>query len=120
MQKINVERNGLVGTYLISDVVKGQSVVATSSGEAELYAAVPVMKDMILIKRVFRFIGLNAKMELRLDRGAARPMLERQGAGRVRHVEVAVLWAQQRVKALPVAGVAQSSLVVPGEGKGFP
>ena len=77
------------GPYLISDLVKGQSVVATSSGEAELYAAVSVMKDMILIKRALSFIGLSAKMELRLDSSAARAMLERQGAGRVRHVEVA-------------------------------
>ena len=92
--------NGMIwwGPYLISDLVKGQSVVATSSGEAELYAAVAVMKDMILIKRALSFIGMSAKMELRLDSSAARAMLERQGAGRVRHVEVAVLWAQQWVK----------------------
>ena len=42
-------------------------------------------------------------MELRLDSSAARAMLERQGAGRVRHVEVAVLWAQQWVKDRGVA-----------------
>ena len=73
-------------------------MIATSSGEAELYAAVSVLKDMILIKRSLSFIGMSAKMELRLDSSAARAMLERQGAGRVRHVEVAVLWAQQWVK----------------------
>ena len=86
------------GPYFISDLVKGQSVVATSSDEAELYAAVSVMKNMILIKRALSFIGLSAKMELRLDSSAALAMLERQGAGRLRHVEVAVLWAQQWVK----------------------
>ena len=84
--------------YLISDLVKGQSVVATSSGEAEQNAAVSVMKDMILIKRALSFIGISSKMELRLDSSAARAMLERKGAGRLRHVEVAVLWAQQWVK----------------------
>ena len=41
---------------------------------------------------------MSAKMEIRWDSSAARAMLERQGAGRVRHVEVAVLWAQQWVK----------------------
>ena len=61
------------------------------------------MKDMILIKRALSFIGMSAKMELRLDSSAARAMLERQGAGRVRHVEVAVLWAQQWVKDRGVA-----------------
>ena len=84
------------GPYLISDLVKGQSVVATSSGETEMYAT--VMKDMILIKRALSFIGMSAKMEIRLDGSAARAMLERKGAGRVRHVEVAVLWAHQWVK----------------------
>ena len=97
-------KSTLSGTiYLISDVVKGQSVVATSGGEAELYAAVSGMKDMILIKRALSFIGMSAKMELRLDSSAARAMLERQGAGRVRHVEVAVLWAQHWVKDRGVA-----------------
>ena len=37
-------------------------------------------------------------MELRLESSAARALLEGQGAGRVRHVEVVVLWAQQWVK----------------------
>ena len=59
-------------------------MVATSSGEAELYAAVSVMKDMILIKRALSFIGLTAKMELRIDSSAACALLERQGAGRMR------------------------------------
>ena len=89
------------GPYLISDLVEGQSVVATSSGDVELYAAVSVMKDMMLIKRALSFIWLSAKMELRLDSSAACPMLERQGAGRVRHV--AVLWAQQWVRDRGVA-----------------
>ena len=72
-----------MGPYLISDLVKGQSVVATWNGEAELYAAVSVMKDMI--------IGLNAKRKLRLDSSAACAMLERQGAGlRVKDRNVAV------------------------------
>ena len=43
------------GPHLISDLVNGQSVVATSSGEAELYAAVSVMKYMILIKQALSF-----------------------------------------------------------------
>ena len=45
--------------------------MATSSGEAELYAAVSVMKDMTLIKRALSFIGMSAKMELRLDSSEA-------------------------------------------------
>ena len=42
-------------------------------------------------------------MEIRLDSSVARAMLERQGAGRVRHVEVAVLWVQLWVKDKDVA-----------------
>ena len=68
------------GPCLISDLVDGQSVVATSSAEAELHAAVSVMEDMILTMRASSFIGPNAKMELRLDSSAARAMLERHGA----------------------------------------
>ena len=100
---------------MIRDLCKGQSVVATSSGEAELYAAVSTMKDMILIRRALCFIGLDPPMELRMDSSAARAMLERQGAGRVRHVEVAVLWAQQWIKERAVALRAEPSKSNPAD-----
>ena len=86
------------GPFLVADLCKGQSVIATSSAEAELYSAVSVLKDMILIKRVLEFFELSPKLMLKLDSSSARSILSRQGVGRIRHVEVACLWAQQWVK----------------------
>ena len=53
---------------------------------------------MILIKRVLEFFERCPKMMLKLDSSSARSILSRQGVGRICHVEVACLWAQQWVK----------------------
>ena len=104
-----------LGLFLLADFAKGHSVIATSSGEAELYAAVSTMKDMIMISRVLTFIGFAPDLVLGMDSSAARAMLERQGAGRVRHVAVAVLWAQQFVKGRSVRLLAEPSKTNPAD-----
>ena len=98
---------------LLADSCRGQRVVATSSGEAELYAAVSTLKDMLLLRQALLFFKVEIKMELRYDSSAARAMLQRQGAGAVRHVEVATLWAQQIVKEKIVAVKTIASLKNP-------
>ena len=44
-----------------------------------------------------KFIGLDVKLKLKIDSSAARGTLARQGVGKLRHLEVKTLWAQQLV-----------------------
>ena len=49
------------------------------------------------IKSTFRDLGLEAEVQVNTDSSAARSLSSRRGAGRVRHVEVRELWAQDKV-----------------------
>ncbi len=49
------------------------------------------------IKSLFGDLGLEIEVQVNNDTSAARSILERSGAGRVRHVEVRELWAQEKV-----------------------
>ncbi len=69
-----------------------------SSGESEFYGIVKAAKMGIGIKSTFKDLGLEVKIQVNTDSSAARSMPSRRGAGRVRHVEVRELWAQQRVR----------------------
>ena len=46
------------------------------------------------MKEVFAFIGFPLQMEVYLDSSAARGVFQRQGVGRIRHLEVKSLWVQ--------------------------
>ena len=39
--------------------------------------------------------GLNLRVRLHVDAAAAQGILERQGIGRVRHLDIGVLWLQE-------------------------
>ena len=56
-------------------------------------------------------LGAAVKIRVHLDASAAKGMFEREGIGKVRHVEVDVLWIQeQQVRArLPLIKVDGSS-----------
>ena len=41
-------------------------------------------------------LGIKARVRLHIDAAAALGILERQGAGRVRHLDIGVLWLQEQ------------------------
>ena len=44
-------------------------------------------------------MGMSVTLTLHTDSSAAKGIAEREGIGRVRHLEVGVLWIQERIKA---------------------
>ena len=101
--KVNVERNDLVGPVSFQTLSKVNVWWLLRVVRQSCMRLSQSWRTWSWSSERWAFIGLSAKMELRLDSSAARAMLERQGAGGVRHVEVAVLWAQQWVKDRGVA-----------------
>jgi hypothetical protein len=75
-----------------------QSVIATSSGMAEYYAAAAVAEDLIMLRAVFEFFEYEVEANLFMDSAAARGMARREGVGKVKGLEVKTLWLQQEVK----------------------
>ena len=104
----------MIDGILLYSSSRTQGLIAFSSAEAEVYAAVSTCCDAIYMKRCLEFVfEQNVSIQLLIDNSAARQILMRAGVGRVRHLSVKILWLQQQVekKMISVAAVASSANV---------
>ena len=84
---------------LMESRARAQKSVALSSGESEFVAVVAGCSDGLLIKHLWmQMTGEGCQMKVRSDSSAARAMVQRQGIGRVRHLDASLLWVQQKEK----------------------
>jgi hypothetical protein len=72
-----------------------QATVATSSGEAELYALVKTASEGLGFLAVAKDLGVELSLEVFVDSTAAQSISCRAGLGRTKHVDVKYLWVQQ-------------------------
>jgi hypothetical protein len=72
-----------------------QATVATSSGEAELHAAVKAAAEGLGFQSIASDLGFDLKLEVVVDSSAAQSIVSRAGLGKLKHVEVKWLWIQQ-------------------------
>jgi len=80
---------------LLCSSSRTQELIALSSAEAEVYAAVSTCCDAIYMVRCLEFVfEQNVTVQLLIDNSAARQILMRSGVGRVRHLSV-ILWLQR-------------------------
>ena len=88
---------------IMSHWSKSQSNVALSSAEAELNATVKGLSELIgfyhLIEETQK---VTVKLILCTDASACKGMLLRHGTGKVKHLSVKQLWAQECVRAYDV------------------
>ena len=82
------------GSHLIRSYAKTQQVLALSSGEAELYAAVRASTEVLGIKSLLLDFGVKVEVRVLVDASAALGILNRKGLGKVRHVQTQHLWVQ--------------------------
>ncbi|CAE7327697.1 unnamed protein product [Symbiodinium microadriaticum] len=82
--------------HMLSSSSRTQKTIALSSGESEYASAVSGTCDQVFIRNAAEFV-MRSKVEshLLLDSAAARGVIARQGAGRIRHLEAKMLWLQQ-------------------------
>ena len=83
-----------VGGCLLFSYARSLQMLCLSSGEAEFNGGVAACSEGLFMKEVFAFIGFPLQMEVYLDSSAARGVFQRQGVGRIRHLEVKSLWVQ--------------------------
>lgn len=84
----------VVEDCVLAVICRGQAVRAQSSAEAEAYAAVMGAKEAIHLQELLAWMGEPVRIRLRMDSSAGRSVLLRRGVGRIRHLEVKVLWIQ--------------------------
>ena len=76
-----------------------QAMVALSSGEAEFHSATKAAADLIAVRSMVEDLGWRGSIKLPVDATVAQSMANRQGIGKIRHLEVRFLWLQQLAKA---------------------
>ena len=87
----------MIGNHLIKSWSSSQSVIALSSGEAELYAMTKAASQTIGLMSLAADFGEELAGEVRSDASAAIGIIHRKGLGKVRHIDVQDLWLQEKV-----------------------
>ena len=87
-----------LGNHLLKHWSTTQTTIALSSGEAELTGLVKGAAHGLGFQALCRDLGFNFGLELKSDATAAIGIARRRGLGRVRHISVADLWIQERLK----------------------
>ena len=87
-----------IGQSVVRSWSKDQGNLATSSAEAELYAANLGGQNALGIQTMLREMGHDLKIVVYIDSSAALGVLQRKGIGKIRHLDVADLWMQTAVR----------------------
>lgn len=75
-----------------------QATLALSVGEAEYYALIKAAAEGLGIQALAVDMGYEMKVRIWVDSTTAKAIVNRLGLGKVRHLEVKFLWAQQALK----------------------
>jgi hypothetical protein len=86
------------GKHLLQHWSRTQVNVALSSGEAELNACLKAGCEALGLRTLMGEIGVTIGLHIFADSSAAAGTLNREGAGKVKHLEVKQLWMQQKIK----------------------
>ena len=77
---------------------KSQSTVALSSAEAELTGICAAAGEALGLQALCADLGLSVALRVHSDAAAAIGVCQRRGLGRIRHLAVADLWIQDRLR----------------------
>ena len=86
----------LWGSSVLKTYSKTQGTIAQSSAGSELIAVVKSACEAIGTVSLADDLGITLRVRLHVDAAAALSILERQGVGRVRHLNIGVLWLQEQ------------------------
>ena len=75
-----------------------QKHIALSSGEAEYYAAVKGATEGLFLQALCRDLGIQVEVRLFTDSSACKGMCNRDGIGKLRHLDLQYLWLQEAVR----------------------
>ena len=88
----------MVDGHLMKAWSKTMATLALSTGEAELGALTKGAAEGLGMQSLMGDLGITASIKIISDATAAIGIASRQGLGKLRHISVADLWVQQKVK----------------------
>ena len=84
--------------HLIKAWTKQQSIVATSTAEAELYTGNRAAKESMGVQAFAKDLGRVVPIRLHIDSSKALSITSRTGLGKAKHIEMQYLWLQEVVR----------------------
>ena len=89
----------MLGKHTIKHWSTTQATIALSSGEAEYASLVKAGSNLLGVKSMMGDLGIrDVPLHLHSDSAAAIGIASRTGLGKLRHLEVHLLWIQQHVR----------------------
>ena len=85
-----------IGEHFIKSWATTQSSNTLSSAEAELVAMTKATAETIGILNMIRDLGEDAKGVVYADSSAALAIAGRKGSGKLRHINIRMLWIQEK------------------------
>ena len=86
-----------VGNHMVKSWSTSQSVIALSTGEAELYALNKCGAQALGLQSLLQDLGINLDVRLHTNATTGKAIVTRRGLGKVRHIAVNELWLQEQV-----------------------
>ena len=88
----------MLGSHCIKHWSSTQASVALSSGEAEFAGVIRGAGQGLGYKALLQDLGVGAQLRVWTDSSAAIGICNRQGLGKLRHLDTHTLWIQQAVR----------------------
>ena len=88
----------MMGPHNVKHWAKTQSTVSLSSGEAELHGICAGVAQGIGLQSICKDLGFSYKLRIHSDATAAIGIARRRGMGKIRHLDCADLWVQEKIK----------------------
>lgn len=88
----------MYGSHCIKHWASTQTTIALSSGEAELNGLCKGASMALGLRSVADDLGVKYDLTIQADATAAIGMARRGGIGKVRHLDVSLLWIQSAVR----------------------
>ena len=86
-----------MGDHIIKAWSSTQTVIALSTGEAELYALNKASAQGLGLQSLLSDLGIDLEVRVHTDATTGRAIVTRRGLGKVRHIAVNELWMQEKV-----------------------
>ncbi len=88
----------MCGEHFIKGWSRTQQCVTMSSAEAELVAMVKASAEAMGIASMARDLREESRIVVNADSSVVIVITERHGAGKLRHINVSLLWVQEKSK----------------------
>ena len=86
------------GGHCLKVWAKRQQVVALSTADSELYAAVKTASEALGIRSMPKSMGIQCGLNPHLDAAHTLCLVNRRGLGKAKHIDMQNLWVQEASK----------------------